>query len=293
MKKIILFVVLLFFLLGAVSASDNITNDTQETLSVDDTPTDNLTLEDDTQVLQNETSAENASGESHDSPSPAPGKLSVTTSSVTGTQGKYITLKAVVKNSSGPVKGIKVTFKLNGNTYTAVTDANGIATKTVKCPKSALQKTTTKKTKKRMTKTYKYSKTYTATASVETGASSTFKVISKKTVVKKYKVIKKKKTMKVPLKKGSKTYKKGKYKLFTYRGSQDGVYVFGALMSKKNTAGTIKFALKMHYKDGGKWHWSKWYKVAKNKEYTTWYPKYIKVNKITAKYTQESYKRIK
>ncbi|MBR4448307.1 Ig-like domain-containing protein [Methanobrevibacter sp.] len=289
MKKTIIFVVLLFILVGAVSASENLTNDDNETLSVEQTPTENLTLSEDAEVLQNETPQE-----THDNPTPAPGKPTITTYAVSGTQGKYITLKAVVKNSSGPVKGMKVTFKLNGETYTAVTDANGVATKTVKCPKTALSKTTTKKTSKKLTKTKYYSKTYTASASVDSGESSTFKVISKKPkLVKKYKIVHKKKTMTVPLKKGSKTFKKGKYSLYTYRGSESGVYVFGALMAKKDTSGTIKFSIKMHFKESGKWIWTKWYKVSKNSEYTTWYPKNIKVNKVKVQYTQESYKRIK
>ena len=294
MKKTILFVVLLFILVGAVSASENLTNDANETLSVDETPTENISLDEDATVLQNETPTNDSSQETHDNPTPLPGKPTITTSSITGTSGKYITLRAVVKNSSGPIKGMTVTFKLNGNTYTAVTDANGVATKTIKCPKTAVSKTKTKKTSKRLTKTTYYSKTYTGSASLVSGETSSFKVTSKKAnLVKKYKILKKKKTMTVPLKKGSKTYKRGNYKLFTYRGSENGVYVFGALMIKKNTDGTLKFALKMHFKDGGKWQWTKWYKVAKNGEYTTWYPKYIKVNKIKAKYTQVSYKRIK
>ena len=294
MKKTIIFVVLLFMLVGAVSASENIIHDDNETLSVEQTPTENLTLAEDTTVLQNETPTNDTPQETHDNPTPAPGKPTITTYAVTGTQGKYITLKAVVKNSSGPIKGMKVTFKLNGKTYTAITDANGVATKKVLCPKTALLKTTTKKTSKRLTKTKRYSKTYSATASVESGVSSTFKVVSKKpNLVKKYKIIKKKKTMTAPLKKGSKTFKRGNYRLYTYRGTDGGVYIFGALMAKKNTAGTLKFSIKMHFKDSGRWMWTKWYKVAKNKEYTTWYPKYVKVNKVQVKYTQESYKRIK
>ena len=293
MKKAIIFVVLLFILVGVVSASENLTNDTKETLSVDQTPTENLTLED-TPLLENATSTDNASNETHDNPTPVPGKPTITVDNVKGTQGKYITLKATVKNSSGPVKGMKVTFTVNGQKYTAVTDANGIATKTIKCPKSAVLKTKTKTTSKKLTKTTYYSKTYTCSASTESGASHSFKVTSNKAkLVKKYKIIKKKKTMTVPLKKGSKVFKKGKYRLFTYRGSENGVYVFGALMAKKKTSGTIKFAIKMQFKDNGRWVWTKWYKVAKNDEYTTWYPKYIKVNKIKTKYTQESYKRIK
>lgn len=291
MKKAIIFVVLLLILVGVVSASENLTNDTKETLSVDQTPTENLTLED-TPLLENATSTDNASNETHDNPTPMPGKPTITVDNVKGTQGKYITLKATVKNSSGPVKGMKVTFTVNGQKYTAVTDANGIASKIIKCPKSAVLKTKTKKTSKKLTKTTYYSKTYTCSASTESGASHSFKVTSKKAkLVKKYKIIKKKKTMTAPLKKGSKIYKRGKYNLLTYKSTDAGDYIFGVLMAKKNTK--IKFSIKLHLKVNGRWFWSKWAKAPKMGYYDR-YPKYyIKIDKIKAKYTHESYKRIR
>lgn len=293
MKKAIIFVVLLFILVGAVSASENLTNDTQETLSVEQTPTENLTLVEDTPLLEDSTPTEEVQQETHDDPTPAPGKPTITTYSTTGTQGKYITLKAIVKNSAGPVKGATVTFKLNGNKYTAVTNAKGVATKTIKCPKTAVLKTKTKKTSKKITKTTYYSKTYTGSASVDDGTSSTFKVISKKpNLVKKYKIIKKKKIRKAPVKKGSKIFKKGKYYLYTYKGTSSGVYVFGALIAK-NTGEPIKFSIKLHFKDSGRWMWTKWIKVSKKEPYKTWYPKNVKVDIIKTKYTQESYKRIR
>lgn len=286
MKRTLIFVVLLFLLVGAVSASDNLTNDTGETLSVNATEADSMPLAD------NATSLEGNEDEvSEEAASPAENPT-VTTSAVSGTQGKYITLKAIVKNSTGPVSGFTVTFKLNGKTYTAVSDANGIASVSVKCPASAVLKTTTKKTSTRLTKTTYYKKVYTATASIN-GSSSSFKVTSKKAnLVKKYKIIKKQRTITAPVKKGTKIFKKGNYALVTSKATGNGYHVFAAAMAKNGVSGTIKFLASLHYKDNGKWHWTKWLKISKNKMYQSQYPTYIKVNKIKAKYTQVSYKRI-
>ena len=276
MKRAIFFVVLLFLMIGAVCATDNIT-DTQDTLGDDDASQMELDDDDDAGVDPNATGSE------------AP---TITTSAVKGTQGKTITLKAIVKNSTGPVSGVTVTFKLNGATYTAVSDANGIASKTVKCPNSAVLKTTTKKTSSRMTKTTYYSKTYTATASID-GATSSFEVTSKKAkLVKKYKAVKKTKVINAPIKKGTKIFKRGSYALVTYKTTKYGINFLGAAMAQKDTEGSIKFFAKIHYKQNGKWHWSKWIKIPKNKIYESQYPTSIKAKTLKAKYTQVSYKRI-
>lgn len=278
MKKAIIFVVLLFLLVGAVSAGENLTGDTQDTLSVDETPTEDITATEDIALQSNATASETPT---------------ITTYAVSGTQGKTITLKALVKNSTGPISGVTVTFKLNGNTYTAVSDENGIATKNVKCPASAVLKTTTKKTSTKMTKTTYYSKTYSATASIDDGASSSFKVTSTKAkVVKKYKAIKKKKVINAPIKKGTKIFKRGDYALVTYKTTKYGINFLGAAMAQKDVDGTIKFLAKIHYKQNGKWHWTKWTKIPKNKMYESQYPKNIKATTLKAKYTQVSYKRI-
>ncbi|MBQ2666192.1 hypothetical protein [Methanobrevibacter sp.] len=287
MKKTILFVVLMFLLVGFVSASENVTNDTSDMLSVNAAPTDDVVLTD------NGTSTEDVQGNVSGNSTPTPEKPTITTSAVSGTQGKYITLKATVKNSTGPIEGVTVTFKLNGNTYTAKTNGNGVASVSVKCPASAVLKTTTKKTSTRMTKTTYYSKSYTATASAD-GASSSFKVTSKKANrVLKYKAIKKTKTMTVPVKKGTKVFKRGNYGLVTYKVTKYGYHFFAAAMAEKNVDGTIKFLAKLHYKQNGKWHWDKWTKIPKNKMFQSQYPKSLKVDKFKAKYTQVTYKRIK
>ena len=295
MKKTISLVVLLFLLIGVVAASENLTNGTQDTLSLDESPQDTVAVVDNA-TLNDVPLKANSTGDTSqvsDNSTPVPEKPTITTSQVTGTQGKYITLKATVKNSTGPVSGVKVTFTLNGKTYSATTNANGVATVKVKCPASAVLKTTKKQNSKRMTQTTYYKKVYTAKASAE-GASSSFKVISKKpNLVKKYKVIKKKKTITAPIKKGTKMYKRGKYGLATYMTTRYGYNFIAAAMAEKNTDGTIKFLAKLHYKQNGQWHWMKWTTVPKNKMYQSQYPTYIKVDKMKAKYTQVSYKRIK
>ena len=296
MKKVIFIVALLFLLIGAVSAAENITGDADDTLSVDDagdvieTPDKDTLDEKDTKTLEKtETQIVNA----NESTTPVKEKPTITTQSVTGKQGKTITLKATVKNSTGPVKGLKVTFTLNGKTYTATTDAKGVASYKVKCPKSAVADTTTKTKGKKMTKTTTYSKTYSAAASAD-GAKSTFKVVSTKAkVVKKYKIIKKKKTLTVKFKKGTKTLKKGNYAVITTAKTESGLVYFGAAIVGKNEQDYIKFYIKEHYKQKGKWKWESWYKVPKGKIYTNYFPTSIKVDKIKVKYTQVSYKKIK
>lgn len=286
MKRTLFFVVLLFLLVGAVSASEDFTNDTGETLIADATPADEVPLTDDGTLADDD--GEDV-GDDTASPAETP---TITTSAVSGTQGKYITLKAVVKNSTGPVSGVVVTFKLNGNTYTATSDANGIASVSVKCPASAALKTTTKKTSTRLTKTTYYKKVYTATASIN-GSSSSFKVTSKKAnLVKKYKIVKKKRTITAPVKKGTKIFKRGNYALVTSRATGNGFHAFAAAMAKNGVSGSIKFLASLHYKENGRWHWTKWLKIPANKMYQSQYPTYIKVDKIRAKYTQVSYKRI-
>lgn len=287
MKKTIFFVVLMFLLLSFVSASENITNDTSDILSVNTAPSVDMVLTD------NGTQIEDTQETVNDNSTPAPEKPIITTSAVSGTQGKYITLKATVKNSTGPISGVTVTFKLNGNTYTAKTDAHGVASVSVKCPSSAVLKKTTKKTSKRLIKTTYYSKSYTATASAD-GSSSSFKVTSKKpNHVVKFKIVKKQKTMTVPVKKGMKIFKKGNYGLVTNKITRYGYCIYVAGLAKKDVDGTLKFSGKLHYFMNGKWHWDRWTKVPKNKMFQSNYPKTLKVDKFKAKYTHVTYKRIK
>ena len=296
MKKTLSFVVLLFLLIGIVAASENITNDTQDTLSLDETPQDAISIEDnatsdDVPLKANDTPETPLKVSSNSTP--APEKPTITVSQVTGTQGKYITLKATVKNSTGPVSGVKVTFTLNGKTYTATSNANGIASVKVKCPSSAVLKVKQKKRGNKLIKTTYYKKTYTAKASAD-GVAKTFKVISKKANrVLKYRIVKKNKEITVPVKKNTKIYKRGLYALVTYKTTKYGINFLGAAMAKKGTDGTIQFFAKLHFKQNGKWYWMKWTKVPKNKMYQSRYPSNIQVDKMKAKYTQVTYKRIR
>ena len=270
MKRLIIFFLMLFLLMGIVSASDD-ANDTQiikashhDTLGV------NETLQSNTDVKETP---------------------KITTSTVTGKAGKTITLKATVTTSKGPLKGEDVTFKLNGRTYTAKTDDNGVASIQVKCPKSAALKTTSKKKANTLTKKTTYSKTYACTVSVN-GATGAFNVVSKKdTSVKKYKITKKDKVATVPVKSGSKTYKKGSYGIATYKLKYKGLIYLKIGMLDKRDGKMIKFFVKRHIKNDGSW--DSWYKVKKGEIYSSVYPKNVKVDKVKIRYSKMSLKRIK
>ncbi len=289
MKKTIIFALLFFMLIGVVSASEDMNEsislkgndaDTVDTLGIGQVPTDTLKTTNEKSIQANDTSLQK-----RETPT-------FTVSDVSGTQGKEITLKATVKNSTGAISGIKVTFTLNGNTYTALSDENGIASVKVKCPNSAAVKTTSRTSGKILTKTTMYSKTYTATASIGEVKKS-FKVISKKAnLLKKYRIVKKTKIVTLPVKSGMKGYKKGNYGVITVKKTSKGITTLGVSVIGKKENGPIKFYAKDHYKENGKWHWAKWYKIKKGKMYTITYNKNIKINKIKVRYTQVSYKKI-
>lgn len=85
--------------------------------------------------------ASNFGGDSLYKPSAASGSMTVGTQattleytgSVTGAPNKVITLSAILKNASGtPLAGRVITFQLGAQSATAITDANGIATTTLK-----------------------------------------------------------------------------------------------------------------------------------------------------------------
>ena len=289
MKKTIIFALLFFMLIGVVSASEDMNEsislksndaDTVDTLGIVQVPTDTLEATNEKSIEANDTSA---------------GKIETptfTVSDVSGTQGKEITLKATVKNSTGALSGIRVTFTLNGNTYTALSDENGIASVKVKCPNSAAVKTTSKTSGKILTKTTKYSKTYTATASIGEVKKS-FKVISKKAnLLKKYRIVKKTKIVTVPVKNSFKGYKKGNYAVVTVKKTSKGITKLDVVVIGKKEDDSLRFDVKEHYKENGKWQWEKWYKVKKGNMYTITYNKNVKINKVKVRYTQVSYKKI-
>lgn len=278
MKKIIFFVLSLFLLVGAVSASENITDTVATDSDVADA-NDSLTVsQKDTAVSDDSSKAETPT---------------ITVSDVKGTAGKEITLKATVKNSTGAVSGVKVTFKLNGRTYSAQSDVKGIVKVKITCPPTAPLKTTSKTAGGKLTKTTTYSKTYTCTASAD-GVSSGFKVISKKAnTVKKYKIVKKNRTLSVPIKKGTKTYRKGNYIIATRLVIKNNLNLLQVAVAGKNEGKFIKFSLQEHYKENEKWQWGKWFKVKTNKMFESTYGNNIKIDKIKVKYTQISYKKIR
>ena len=303
LKGMVLFL-LLFLLVGVASASeDNATDaisipqDTQDTIEVSSEANEDLTLEDNT---NEPLTAEDKDILKDNSSSTEPEKVTpkIAVSKITGYQGKSLTLKATVKNGDVGVSGVKVTFKLNGNTYTNTTDSNGVAKYNIKFPKSSVLKTTSKTKGKTLTKTTYYQSTYTCDVTVTgTGynkATDSFKVVSKKKpLVKKYKIIKKKKTRTIKVKSGVRTYTWGKYVAVTYKHNGGYGKIVETAMGKKNS-GFIKFFVKHHYKkQNGNWKWDKWGKVPKGYSDEFTFTKNVKFDKIKVKYTQVTYKRIK
>ena len=286
MKRILIFALLLFLCIGVVSASEDI-NDTlsktpQEPVHTDNTPV----------LKANETSAESNSTISNDT-QPAVEKPTLKSQDITSKAKKTITLKTIVKNSKGPLKGVKVTFNFNKKTYTAVSDASGVASVKVKCPNSAVLKTVKKTKGNKETRTTYYSKTYTCTVTAE-GVKTTFKVISKKNnVVKKYKIAKKTKVITLKMKNGEKFYKRNNYAFGTVKVIEKGLLHIAVMAAGRNEGGYIKFFVKDHIKKNGKWKWDSWLKIPKNNHYYATFPKTFKIDKVKVKYTHKTYTRIK
>ena len=209
MKKTkgLIFLALLFLLIGAVSAADD-ANDTfstaDESVALEQDAGDVISMDDDSyyddeyyddEYYDDEYYDADYEDDYYDEPSEfyiVPGQTTYS-----GTAGNKITVKVTVYDyyTDAPVKNADVTFSINGHTYTAKTNSNGVASVKFTLPKT--KATTTSKTKGNiLTKTTKYSKTYTCTATVEHddyySDYTSFNVVSKKaTVTKKYKVIKK------------------------------------------------------------------------------------------------------
>lgn len=281
----IICILILFLSIGAISASDNST----EIMKLDDNASNEVSMDETTELI-----ADNAT---------SPTNPQITVGNIEGNQGKTLTLKASVKTQNGSVSPATVTFKFNGQTYTASTDSNGVASVTLKFPKSAVLKTTSKTKGKILTKTTYYQKSYTCDVTVDgdgfTTGTASFKVISKDTpLIKKYKIIKKKKTYTLKLKKGIKLakniigFKKGNYAVVIQKYKKKGYTYIETSMIEKYSDDFLKFSIKHHYKENGKWKWDKWLKVAKNRYSEFSFDHTIKVDKIKVKYTQVSYKKI-
>ena len=286
MKKTYIFIAILIFCtvlsISAVAASD--ANDTaianqddQEILHADD----DLSSDEET-VMQ-------------------PTKVSVKT--VSAKQNSKTNVKATVKTTNDtPVEGVTVTFKINGKTYSAKTDSDGIATAKISVPKTKADKISVKTKNNVVTKTTEYKKTYTCTASVAEddqyeSSSTTFKVISKKSKkVEKYRITKKQvKTLTIP------------YKKYGVKQKYSGHYVFGiyheagetnmlALAAGDNTIQkTIKFSSKVYYMNHGKKVYvpsNKWLKSKKSTDLHYYYYEGDAKMYATFKYTAYTYKKI-
>ena len=285
MKKAIFFVVLMILLIGFVSASENVnTTNTNDTLTVSNSET--IEIENNqSNILENTHNVKVKNNESSETPT-------LTTYDIGGKVSNKITLYAIVKNSTSNVSGVKVTFKFNGATYTAISDNSGVASIDVKCPKSKALDTLTKYNSKKLTKTTEYFKSYTATADIDRYSSS-FNVYSMDKKVVKYKVAKKKtKIVTMKIKKGIKTYRKGKYGIIVDLFTKGKIKHLQAIVAGKFEADFIKFSIKEHHKEKGKWYWNKWLKVPKQRIYDGKFLKSSKIDKIKIKYTQTTYKKI-
>ncbi|MBR3113963.1 MAG: Ig-like domain-containing protein [Methanobrevibacter sp.] len=322
MKKIkgLIFFILLILLVGAVSASEDVNdtisiendnmelqNDVSDTLSVEEDDTSLNIADNDAQLSVDDNSESTLKVENEDKLAKesddvlsSPGYIdspAVSTKTVTGYAGKYITLKATVTDGFGNPLKTTVEFFFNGHTYTRTTNSNGVASVKVKCPSSEVWDTSSKKSGKILTKKTFYKKYYTCEVTAYGEGSSwtldSFNVISKKpTVVKKYKIIKKKITKTIKVKNGNKLYKWGKYAAATSK-YKIGYYTYlESAMGKKNS-GLISFFVKHHYKKNGKWKWSSWKKVPKGYTQEFSYGSAVKCDKMKFRYTQVTYKRIK
>ena len=291
----IICLLLVFLSIGAVSASDEF----NETInSTDDA--DEIIAEETSHALE---STSEKSESVNDTSADTPIHPDIKVNTVEGNEGQALTLKATVKSDNGTAVPATVKFKFNGQTYTAPTDSDGVASVTLKFPKSTVLKSTSKTKGKILTKTTYYQKAYDCDVTVEgsglVSGTSAFKVISKKTpTVVKYKIIKKKKTYTLKLKKGTKigkgliAFKTGKYATFVYKYNK-GRYTHYATGVMDKDENLHKFYIKEHYKENGKWKWNKWLKVPKdNLNYFSFYKGSLKLDKIKVKFTQVSYKKI-
>ena len=291
---LIVFIFCFVFSISSVAASDAndtaIANDIADNKDIQTISNDENTQ----QILQS-----NESGDEEIIKEPT--KISV--KSVTGKEKSKVKIKATVKTSSNtPVAGVKVTFKVDGKTYTGKTNANGVASITIKIPKTKILKVTAKTKNNMVTKTTEYKKTYNCVASLEgndnyESSSTKFKVISKKTKkVQKYKIIKKQvKTITIPYKYlGLKKKTSGQYLFGILHEQQEGNRL-SIIVGNKLVDKLIKFSSKVFYKANGKKVYipnNKWLKSKRSTDvHEYYYNGYAKMY-VTIKYTANTYKKI-
>lgn len=231
-----------------------------------------------------------------------PLKTKITVKSVTGTPGKKVKVKAVVVDENGKkLSKQTVTFKVNGKKYTSQTNSKGLATLSIKVPKSKKLKVSTKTRNKILTKTTSYKKSYTCTAGI-TGddsyqsSSTKFKLTSKKKKTQKYRIVKKQtKTFTTPYKKyGVKLKKSGHYGFAIFH-EQHEVNRISIIGGDKTLEKFIKFSSKIFtMKHGQKiYPWkNKWMKSKKHDSIHQYFYTGDAKMYVTIKFNAYTYKRI-
>lgn len=293
----IFFMLLLFLLIGAVSAND----DMNDTLSIDSKDNEITAEADGTSVNETTTIKED---NTETTPAPVLKKpTKIKSKSVSGKQGKKVKLTAVLKQENGKViKYSKVTFKINGKTYKAKTDKNGKASITVKLPKAKYYKTVKTKKGKILTvkKVYKTIRTCTVTfkgAKNLEPSSATFKVISKKkSSVKKYKHVNYR-YITVPFKSGERHYTRGSIAVVTADAVEEDTHGIVIAAGNKKTKTVLHISTKLHSKyPNGKWYWDNTWEDSSDYDgvqMVVYYYNMAKVNKVKIRYKSPHYERIK
>ena len=293
----IFFMLLLFLLIGAVSANDDI----NDTLSTDST-TNEITGETDVSSA-NDTTTVNED-DTKTTPTPVLKKQTkIKGKPVSGKQGKKVKLTAFVKQTDGKaIKNSKVTFKFSGKTYKTKTDKNGKASITVKLPKAKYFKTIKSKkgsilTVKKVFKTIRTCTVQFAGSKTYKASSTSFKVTSnKKSIVKKYRH-KNYRYVTVPFKSGQHQYNRGSIAVITNDAVEEDTHGIIIAAGNKKTRTIIPISTKLHSKyPNGKWYWDNTWEESSDYngvQMVVYYYNMDPVNKIKIRYKSPHYERIR